>query len=62
MINIGKIYANRNRISDLVKVESIEYDDGIKCVFFFRFTKDRKFRLPIEMFEKNFQEVPSGYE
>ncbi len=61
MINIGKIYANKQRISDLVNVTSIEYEDGLKCVFFLRYSNNKEFKLPIEMFEKNFQEVPSGF-
>ena len=61
MILIDKLYANKGRLCDIVKVVSIEYDDGQKVVKFTRIEKDKTFQLPIEMFEKNFEEIPSGY-
>lgn len=61
MILIDKLYANKGRLCDIVRTTSIEYDEGIKCVFFTRYARDQQFRLPIEMFEKNFEEIPNGY-
>lgn len=61
MISIDKLYANKNRLCDIVKPISVEYDDGQKVVKFTRYGKDKTFQLPIEMFIKNFERVPDGF-
>lgn len=61
MILIDKLYANKGRLCDIVRTTSIEYDDGQKVVKFTRIEKDKSFQLPIEMFIKNFEEIPSGF-
>jgi len=60
MIHINYKYQNKNNKSDLVRISSIEYIDGLKCVLFHRFGKDTTSKLPIEMFEKNFERVDNG--
>lgn len=52
---IDKLFFNKNNPKDIVMVRSIEYEDGLKKVFFMR--RNKIFKLPIEMFEKNFKEV-----
>lgn len=56
MIKINAKYYNKNRSVDIITVQSVEYDDGIKVVMFNRPNKDSLYKLPIEMFEKNFRE------
>ena len=58
MIKLNQLYYNKNRLIDIVNVNSIEYDDGLKVVKFTRIAKKSIHQLPIEMFEKNFIEVP----
>lgn len=58
MIKLNHLYYNKNRLIDIVNVNSIEYDDGLKVVKFTRIAKKSNHQLPIEMFEKNFLEVP----
>lgn len=58
MIKLNQLYYNKNRLIDIVNVNSIEYDDGLKVVKFTRIAKKSTHQLPIEMFEKNFIEVP----
>lgn len=58
MIKLDHLYYNKNRLIDIVNVNSIEYDDGLKVVKFTRIAKKSAHQLPVEMFEKNFVEVP----
>lgn len=58
MIKLDHLYYNKNRLIDIVIVNSIEYDDGLKVVKFTRIAKKTDHQLPIEMFEKNFIELP----
>lgn len=57
MVQINKCYYNKNRHVDRVIVENIEYDDGIKKIYFRRYGRDTTHALPIEMFDKNFIEI-----
>lgn len=56
---INKLHYNKNNPKDIIIVQSVEYEDGLKKVFFRR--RDKIFKLPIEMFEKNFKAL-NGYE
>lgn len=58
MTKLNTLYCNKNRLVDIVNVEDVAYVDGVKTVTFTRLNKDLSYRLPIEMFEKNFIETP----
>jgi hypothetical protein len=57
MIQVNYKYRNKYNKTDIVYITSIEHIDGIKTVVFYRSSIDSSFKLPIEMFEMNFERL-----